>query len=398
LSYRCSALLFIPHAASITHTRPIASASRKFRIEMAYVLSLRPHSPLKRSFSDNPYLRSCSSHKDLLLNPLSDITGRNASTCSLYTLESNRAVDWSRGSENISPLASQSRLELLPEGNNFDTNQPRINLGPRKRSYGLSRAPLCLVQVIAPSSPTPSATVASQVSKPSISNDDSVITFETADSRFEESGLFDLYEAIHSPLPDDSSSKSASNEAPEPDAHTTVSAAIHSKSQPFRRWISVLRRRHIQRRREYVLDDMQTPFDAANANSTLHSLRPQQQSHTRRTSDSMSSSMGCVTVVKSASITIASTSIAPRSDAGAYGKTRLGNRSSNHSEARRSIESHRGALGPIIDEGAWLRSLQRRKIVEELVASEESYIADLKVLINVSCTPARWFMLINANS
>jgi hypothetical protein len=364
---------------------------------MAYVLSLRPHSPLKRSFSDNPYLRSCSSHKDLLLSPLSDITGRNASTCSLYTLESNRAVDWSRGSENISPLASQSRFELLPEGNNFDTNQPRINLGPRKRSCGLSRAPLCLVQVIAPSSPTPSATVASQVSKPSISNDDSVITFETADSRFEESGLFDLYEAIHNPLPDDSSSKSASNETPEPDAHTTVSAAIHSKSQPFRRWISVLRRRHIQWRREYALEDMQIPFDAANANSTLHSLRPQQQSHTRRTSDSMSSSMGCVTVVKSASITIASTSIAPRSDAGAYGKTRLGNRSSNHSEARRSVESHRGALGPIIDEGAWLRSLQRRKIVEELVASEESYIADLKVLINVSHTPARWFMLINAN-
>lgn len=47
------------------------------------------------------------------------------------------------------------------------------------------------------------------------------------------------------------------------------------------------------------------------------------------------------------------------------------------------MDSHRGTLGPIIDESAWLRSLQRRKIVEELIVSEEGYIADLKILINV---------------
>lgn len=62
--------------------------------------------------------------------------------------------------------------------------------------------------------------------------------------------------------------------------------------------------------------------------------------------------------------------------------TRFGNRSSN-TDARRSIDSNRGGLGPVLDESAWLRSLQRRKVVEELIASEESYIADLKVLINV---------------
>jgi hypothetical protein len=47
------------------------------------------------------------------------------------------------------------------------------------------------------------------------------------------------------------------------------------------------------------------------------------------------------------------------------------------------MDSHLGPLGPIIDESACLRSLQRRKIVEELIASEEGYISDLKVLINV---------------
>lgn len=47
------------------------------------------------------------------------------------------------------------------------------------------------------------------------------------------------------------------------------------------------------------------------------------------------------------------------------------------------MDSYRGTLGPTVDESAWLRSLQRRKIVEELVVSEAGYIADLKILIYV---------------
>jgi hypothetical protein len=47
------------------------------------------------------------------------------------------------------------------------------------------------------------------------------------------------------------------------------------------------------------------------------------------------------------------------------------------------MDSHRGTLGPILDESAWLRPLQRRNIDEELVASEEGYIADVEILINV---------------
>lgn len=87
--------------------------------------------------------------------------------------------------------------------------------------------------------------------------------------------------------------------------------------------------------------------------------------------------------VNSASITIASASIAPRSDAsGFHPSVRLGTRDSNFSEAGKSVEGTVVTLGPIIDEGTWLRSLQRRKIVEEIISSEESYIGDLKVLIN----------------
>jgi hypothetical protein len=359
---------------------------------MAYVLSLQPHSPLKRSFSDNPYLRSCSSNRELL-SPLGDITGRNASTCSLYTLESNRAGDWYCGTENISPFASQTRLELVPESNKFEFSQPCIDHELRGRSYGLGRAPLSLVKVATLSNPIPSAVVSEQTSQCSVSSDDMAEVMDVDDSGFEESELFDLYEAIRSPLPKETPSESTCSEIIELEAHIIGSVSTPPKPQPFRRWISILRRRHIQRHQEHVPESTRMSLDTTKINSSLQFLIPQLQQSTRRTSGSMSSSMGCVTIMKSASITIAGTSIAPRSDMGAY-RTRLGNRSSNYSEARRSMESHRGALGPVIDEGAWLRSLQRRKVVEELVASEEGYIADLKVLINVCCTSGVSFMLI----
>ena len=45
--------------------------------------------------------------------------------------------------------------------------------------------------------------------------------------------------------------------------------------------------------------------------------------------------------------------------------------------------SHRGTLGPIVDESAWLRSLQRRKVAGKLIVSEGGYIADIKILIEI---------------
>jgi hypothetical protein len=36
-----------------------------------------------------------------------------------------------------------------------------------------------------------------------------------------------------------------------------------------------------------------------------------------------------------------------------------------------------------IDDGIWYRSVQRNRIVDEIITSEESYIRDLKTLLNV---------------
>ena len=126
------------------------------------------------------------------------------------------------------------------------------------------------------------------------------------------------------------------------------------------------------------------PLDELGGEATTKlSPLPNVSESTRRMSGSMSSSLGFVRAMKSASITLASVSIAPRSHRGWPSKLRVENRSSGISDARVSMESNAGSLGPIIDEGAWLRSVQRRKVLEELIASEESYIGDMKVLVNV---------------
>jgi len=51
-----------------------------------------------------------------------------------------------------------------------------------------------------------------------------------------------------------------------------------------------------------------------------------------------------------------------------------------------STESDAPPFSPLVDERAWMRAVQRRKILEELIATEESYIGDIKALINIYFT------------
>jgi hypothetical protein len=91
-----------------------------------------------------------------------------------------------------------------------------------------------------------------------------------------------------------------------------------------------------------------------------------------------------VTTVKSASMTIASASIAPPSHRrNLSGVTRREKRSSDFSDIRMSYESNPLSLGAVMEEDAWKRAVQRRHILRELVSSEESYISDMKTLFNV---------------
>ncbi|KAF1914219.1 hypothetical protein BDU57DRAFT_287388 [Ampelomyces quisqualis] len=357
---------------------------------MAYVLSLRPHSPLKRSFSDSPYLQSCSPLKEPMLGPLQDMPTRNASACSLYSLGSNRLASWAIGNENTHPLASQSLLNLVPENSNSNTLASRpVDRGARRQGYRVEHPPPFITRVTAPANPY-SRKLRDSHHGPelSTSSDSPEEPMEMDECTNEETDLFDLYEAIHVPLPQGRISDNTDHEPYEEQPPLPPVEAVDA--QPFRRWLSTLRRRHVQRRDDRALGRPRPSLDLSSQHHDASLQSSHEHDPSRRHSESMSSSMGCITTMRSASMTVASTSIAPRSESVVRGKARVGNRSSHYSDARRSIDSHRGPLGPIIDESAWLRSLQRRKIVEELIASEEGYIADLKVLIN------DYFMILTA--
>lgn len=340
---------------------------------MAYVLSLRPHSPLKRSFSDNPYLASCSPLKDGTIAALRDANTRNASACSLYSLGSNRAGDWPRVNENTPPLATCSLLDLASP--NDAGLQDHV---PRKRSCGLNRPAPSFTRVTSPADPYSRRARVTKHSPDQPPNDLTppvpTVTESITDN---DSDIFDLYEATQIPLPEGRWSDNTAN-----DGQDTREIAIEeaATSQPFRRWMSTLRRRHIHRYKDAASDLPDFGVDTTPFPPFVPTIQM-----TRRLSDSMSSSIDYVTAVRSVSTTIASASIAPRSIRSSVPEGKHpGKRNSHYSEARKSTESSRGALGTIIDESAWLRSAQRRRIVEELISTEESYIADLKVLVNVS--------------
>ena len=179
-------------------------------------------------------------------------------------------------------------------------------------------------------------------------------------------------------------------EAQASNSHSSYQTSGENR-RPFRKWINTLRRRRYSDGSE-GLGSMQPGLLGAQrprSNIGMFSWRSR-QGGPRTSTSTASSSIGFVTAMKSATITLASTSIHPRSwRGGRIQRLRSGERSSGQSgpDVRKSTDSQTPSLGPIMDEAAWMRSLQRRKVLEELLSSEESYVADLKVLITVGLSP-----------
>ena len=100
------------------------------------------------------------------------------------------------------------------------------------------------------------------------------------------------------------------------------------------------------------------------------------------------SSNGFIAAVKSTAPASGQSSSNQRSEKSSRMRLfRRKNRNSRSSDAtqRASLDSgHDGAY--IVDEAACMRAIQRRKVIEEILASEEGYINDLKVLAHVRAT------------
>jgi hypothetical protein len=148
--------------------------------------------------------------------------------------------------------------------------------------------------------------------------------------------------------------------------------------KPFQRWVSTLRRR----KRQQTVPLLVTPRnDRWSLDDFDHTPLQPRCSHVR--SDSGTSSMGFIAGVKSATVTLAS--IAPLSRRASKWR-RTHNRSSimSGSDPRPSVDTQRS----ILDEAGKLRSRKRREKLEELIRTEESYVADLKALSNVCIIPS----------
>lgn len=146
----------------------------------------------------------------------------------------------------------------------------------------------------------------------------------------------------------------------------------------FRRWMNSVRHRSPGpsrslkvREERWSLDD----FDESKGPST-----PRNKGKRHKKSSSWSSS-GILTVVRSATANLA---VVHPKKIERPTPSRKSNRSSGISEEtnRASLDKSQ-VFARFMDEAAWERARQRRRTLEEIVSSEESYVADLKVLVNV---------------
>lgn len=155
---------------------------------------------------------------------------------------------------------------------------------------------------------------------------------------------------------------------------------LPGQTRPFNKWISNLQKRAGGRRQSIGAKDADTTIEKDALSSPSGSRR---RGHKKSSSESSS---GFVTAVKSASVSFVSVSVAPKSKRLELSfKHARGERSSKASEgARHSEDSSFGVRSLIIDQAVAGRSVQRRRILEELITTEEAYIADVKFLMNVS--------------
>ena len=155
-------------------------------------------------------------------------------------------------------------------------------------------------------------------------------------------------------------------------------------THPFRRWISTLRPKRSKmvgplkvRQERWSLDDFE---ESSLPKATLPGRRTI-SSHRRGSSWSSSS---FVEAINSARAGIGALNVAPSSRRNRKSILRSSDVSSRVSRSgnRTSVDSGHGSIN-LMDEAAWARGIQRRRTLEELVNSEEGYISDLKVLVNV---------------
>ncbi|KAI9846628.1 MAG: hypothetical protein M1838_001227 [Thelocarpon superellum] len=150
--------------------------------------------------------------------------------------------------------------------------------------------------------------------------------------------------------------------------------------QPFKRWVDTMRRKSLNPVQTLAPSDKREPLEESDEGTAGVGGR---LLHKKSTSFSSSA---FVSAIRTASLSLASVNLPSRSRrSGPHSYRRSANRSSKSSELETRVSSDSKTIVnvPLLDEAVRKRAIQRRRIVEEMISSEESYIADMKILINV---------------
>lgn len=155
------------------------------------------------------------------------------------------------------------------------------------------------------------------------------------------------------------------------------------EATPFHKWMKTLHRRARRRQSHDEFDSITSP--PAHTAGVRHT--PSYAKHHRQSSSG--SSFGFVEAVRTASISLASGSVFTRSRRNSASSSRTQTHTDCSSRAsmssNRCSEESSGLDRPqIISRASVERSLQRRRILEELISTEEGYIGDVRFLMNVS--------------
>ena len=176
----------------------------------------------------------------------------------------------------------------------------------------------------------------------------------------------------------------APDDTPDYFGHVIPEEAPSKSRMPFQKWVKTLHRRHLKRQTisgaEFGMSFEKGPV--VGRDSFGHS------GYHRPSSDS---SFAFVTGTRSATVSLASGSLMGRSRRNTvntvkslkgYSRTDRSSRASI--SARLSEDSHFGDATILLDPAVAERSIHRRRILEELISTEEGYIRDIKFLMNVS--------------
>jgi hypothetical protein len=362
---------FIPSNSSYPTSLQYNTTEHPRYLDMAYVLSLMPQSPLGTPYDQRTYKRSWSS-----LGSTGTVHHRRSRQLSVGSLASAASVcgpSWRSPSNNSTPLRSTSYSDfengIYPAALHRPTTSTNI--------FRPVSVPPAVPQLVPLATPLPSPTE----SEPLLGTLALKNEYSDLDLVDEERGD---WEEDHALLGSDIYDSSAPN-ITLPIADQDAVASSRSVQKPFSRWMNTLRLKKASYK-THVRPKLDTLFLPPTDQSVVISPEPSVRGH--RKSGSWASSVNFVTAVKSATITVASASIAPlsRSTSKRSGHRRLYRGSSDlfESEPRFSSDSGRPSLSLVIGDAARQRAKKRREKIEELIKTEESYLSDLKALSNVS--------------